>query len=103
MNINKRKILEMKTIPLRKICIYDMIYVCMKYKKRKIIEFSSDEDIINQNLIKIDSAKENKRKYTRISKIKRNAREEYYTKKKNNLFQQKNLLNLKIVTVRRNV
>lgn len=82
MNINKRKILEMKTIPLRKICIYDMIYVCMKYKKRKIIEFSSDEDIINQNLIKIDSAKENKRKYTRISKIKRNAREEYYTKKK---------------------
>lgn len=91
MNINKRKILEMKTIPLRKICIYDMIYVCMKYKKRKIIEFSSDEDIINQNLIKIDSAKENKRKYTRISKIKRNARQEYYTKKKKIIYSSKKI------------
>ena len=46
-------------------------------KRRRIIEIksSSDEDIVTENL---DSARENKGKYTqRINKIKRNAGQEY--------------------------
>ena len=55
----------------------------MRHKKRRRIievESSSDEDIVTENF---DSAKENKGKYMqRINKIKRNAGQKYYTKKR---------------------
>jgi len=76
MNINKRIILESEDEDNS-----TMKNKLMKRKRRRIIEVesSSDEDIINKNL---DSAKENKGKYTqRINKIKQNAGQEYYTKK----------------------
>jgi len=77
MNINKRIILESEDEDNS-----TMKNKLMRHKKKRRIikiESSSDEDIVTANF---DSAKENKGKYMqRINKIKRNAGQEYYTKK----------------------